>query len=441
MPVIEFAAQSSRDPDSQYASTARLLNCYREPVADGRFIVKSVPGMNPVADTGLPYCRAMATVEGVLYLVQGGVLHRIGKNGTAVALAEVPDSPETTISSNNGLITMVADGRYFTWDGETLAEPAPGAFDAFGSVTFIGQLTVLTEKGGRRVQWSGVADASTLGGLDFATTESRDDDILRALPIGGGIWFFKTGSLEQWYQTGEGLAVVPGSTRDVGLKAFGLLSPIRDGAFFVGADNVVYLVRDGAMQAISTPPVSTSIATQAPDRTFYYEDEAHKFCVVTFTDRPAWVFDVATLEWHERAEGEALGPWFAEAAAEAYGKHHVGTARGGVFTLERINRDGDDPLIRQCVSRTLDGGGTWLRVPMLKIAARVGWHGEPARMTLETSRDHGHTWGLYRERDLGEIGQFGRETIFRNLGAYRQVTLRVTVADPVEVSFAAEALL
>lgn len=438
---FEFFTQSSRDPDNRWANTARLVNCYREASGDGRVTVKSVLGTEAFAVTGSIFTRAMEFYRDRLYMVAGERLFEVNANGDVSNLGAVADSPDTTISSNNGDITVAAGGNYYVWNGTALSQPATGAFSDFGSVTFYGQLTVLTERDGRRVQWSGVADATTLGGLDFATTESRDDSNLRAQPINGELWIFKERSIERWYQDGAGLASIPGGTLDIGLKSFRLLTPMGGGgAFFIGDDNRAYIAPD--MAPVSTVPVETSISQEAPSECFYYEDEGHKFCVLNFTDRPAWVLDVTTGEWHERAEGNALGAWNVQASVQGFGsRYYLGSYTGQVLRLLRSNADWNGHLVRRAVGRTFQASGEKFGVAEMQIQGRFGQSMNSPEITLRTSGNFGFSFGQARVRVLGEIGQQDSRIVFRNLGRFRQFTPELTWTDEYDFNLDAAAFV
>jgi len=462
---LEFAGQSVKDSDNAGADTSRLVNCYRSPLSDGRFAIKSVPGMMTWTRLDGAMFRAFGTVEGVLYAVHGRKLYSFTSGGTALELGDIPDSPDTSISGNNGKVTICANGRYFVWDGTALTEPLAGAFSDFGSVDFIGSRTVLTERNGRRVQWSNLLDPSALNGLAFATTESRDDDNIRGMVFGPEYWIFKQTSIERWVATASGIAPLPGSTIDKGLKAFGLLCKMDTGGFFVGNDGKAYLLAAGGMlQRVSIPPVETSIAQNTPLTAFYYQDEGHEFVALTFKDREAWVFDITTVEWHERGEGNGE-PWRARHAGRAHDRFYVANDLGVVSRLSRIARDNDRPLIRRMVSKTvfLDRRFT---VPMLAFRLRTGIQQtldgltvyrlmldedgnaifDPesgrywmeftdfgaAQVSLRTSRDRGLTWGAPKPRGIGLVGQYETRVAYRALGQFRDFTAELTMADVLE---------
>ena len=278
MPVFEFVRQSARDPANLQGTGERLVNLYAEPMAPGAgaaFALKAVPGLAAFADLPGVFVRALESAPrysdaGVpsdrLAAVSNGTLHEIDAAGVVTALAAVPDDERTGLSTNNGMITVTAGGRYFVWTGTALDEPTPGAFSSFGGVEFLGDYTILTERNDRRFCWSALADATDLPSLNFATAEARDDAILRPLSVGGNLWLFKATSIEVWGATGlAGAAAFQRLTVvETGLRAFSLLAKVAGGAFFVGNDGIVYLTGGTPnLQPISTPAVNEAIAAHA----------------------------------------------------------------------------------------------------------------------------------------------------------------------------------
>jgi hypothetical protein len=436
---FEFAAPSALDTDNRSANTARLLNMYREPAGDGAIWCKSLPGMTQFTDMARNDCRAMAEVGDEIYVVQGGYFYRVTSAGGLVLLGFVVDDVETTISSNNGNVTVVAGGIYYVWNGTTLSQPVGGAFSVFGDVTFFAQLTVLTEEGGRRVQWSGLADPTSLDALDFATTEARDDVILRTMPVGSALWFFKETSIEPWYSLGTGLAALPGATIDRGLKARNLLAQIPGGAFFVGDDNTVYLAGNNTIDRISNVAVETAITEGDPSRTLYFEDEGNKFCALIFNQRPAWVYNIITGEWCERTQGVDIGPWDAKASVKVLGIFYVGTDAGLIATLDRSNQDLGAVMVRRIVSRTVQSDGNWFTLPRVQVTSRIGFFDDEPQLAMRMSRNFGLSWQLHRQQGLGDRGEYLNRTIFRRLGQYRQATMELTLSTTSDVNISAAA--
>lgn len=433
MPQLQFFSQSARDSDNLAANSARLVNCYPEPVIEGgrsRTVIKSVPGLASFCDLPGVYTRQIEDVSGKLYAVAGGKLQEIASGGGFTDRGTILDDENTTIAGNNGNVTIVAGGQYYLWNGTALSQPAAGAFSAFGSHDYIGNYTVLTEKGGRRFQWSALANAASLPGLNFSTADGRDDNILRPLAINGVLYLFKETSHEIWYPTGQSGAAAferqSGGVVDIGLKGHNLIAKVPGGAFFVGDDNRAHLV-SGQVQPVSTPPVETAIKTCQPRACFTYEDEGHTFCVITFRDCAAWVYDLAFGEWHERAEGALLTPWTATCSAKWNGVWYCGRDDAFVLRFDAIGTDAGGPLVREATSMSLYQDAARFIVNELEIFPRQGF--QSGAVELEVSRDGGLTWTAPKPRALGPVGNYGGRVLWRSLGQCRTLTARIRYSE------------
>jgi len=452
MPIVEFAGQSAQTATAPGAGTSRLLNLYREPVTEGdltRHIMRPVPGQVPVHTPRTEFQRAMSWVDGDVYTVSGGNLNRLSNDGVPITLGAVADDVNTTIAGNEGYVTVVAAGNYYTWNGTAIVEPADGAFSNYGSVDTIGQRMLLTERNGRRFQWSDVADPGTLNGLNFATTESGEDNNIRGVALNGNYLIFKERSTEIWYPTGsadeaEAFARVPGGVVTTGLKSFNLMTRLRGGLFVVGNDDIAYVTTGQGMQPVSTQPVSRSIRDSNPTHCFYYEHEGHKFCVIRFSDRPAWVYDFSTQEWHERSEGVEHGAWDAVGAAQTTaGPWVVASDLGAISRFDNTEMDKGGTLYRRAVSRTLRNDSRRFRVPEIEFYADYGrvTTDPAAQVMVRFSGDRGHTWGSERSMSAGGLGQYRNRVLYRSLGQFREFTARLDITHGYEVPLFCDARL
>ena len=431
MTKVQFFSQSARDSDNIAANTARLLNLYPEPILTGgksAYMLKAVPAMQPFSALPGVFCRALATINNKFYAVAGGRLLEIGASGSYTDLGAIDPDENTSIAGNNGDVTIVANGKYYRWNGTTLNNPTAGAFSSFGSHDYISNYTVLTELNGRRFQWSDIANANSLPGLNFSTADGRDDLIIRPFTINGVLYIFKQTSHEVWYVTGQSGANAferqAGGVQDIGLKAHNLIAKMPGSAFFVGSDGRAHIV-SGGIQPVSTPPVETAIKTCTPQSCFVYEDEGHTFCVITFKDCPAWVYDVATGMWHERGEGSDIGPWTAACSAKYSGNWYVGTATSDVAKLTAYPLDNNQPFICEATSGTMYQDGQRFTISAVELFPRQGF--TSGTIELQTSKDSGLTWTVPKPRQIGPVGAYGQRITWRALGQFRQATAKVRV--------------
>lgn len=443
---LEFVAKNGRDGSNPAANTGRFLNCYIEPLG-GRagYQIRSVPGMAEVASLGRAFMRDMMVYDGELVTLCGGTLTSISDSGSKTDLGTIGDSEDSGLSQNTGYITAVSAGGYYTWDGTTLATVVPGALTEVSSVAYLGGYTVVSERGGRRIQWSALVDPTTFSGLDFASAEITDEPIMRLVAMKDMLFVFKASSMELWQVTGlpgpNALQRIPGAHSETGLRSYGLVSTMPNGLAFVGNDGRVYVF--GAPAPISTPPVEVAIERYNPQRVFFYESRGHGFICIAFRGAPAWCYDVATGEWHERAEAGA--PWTARASERMDGVWYVGDDLGRVSTLSAACYDHGLPLVRTITSMPVENSAPF-RVARLELFPRVGDDAQDGRysvlddgevaptvpprflgygigdrrnagISIQTSRD-GRTWGPEIVRDVGAPGEYTRRVVFRNLGRF-----------------------
>jgi hypothetical protein len=474
MPLVTFAPSSTRDADNINANPGRLVNCYREPVQDAprtRYAVKSVLGTAPFAQVDAVMMQALAVVDGALYAICGGQLFSIGFDGSEALVGPVAYGDETSVAGNNGALCIVVAGRYFVFDGASITQPAAGAFSDFGSVEFLGGYTILTEAGGRRFQWSDLADATDLPGLNFATAEATDEPLVRAFAINGILWLFKASSIEQWAITGgagaEAFERIGGAVLETGLRSHNLVARLPNAAVFVGSDGKVHLTEGTMTRPVSTPAVETCLRRFTPTRCVYWEDEGHMMVAVVFSDHPAWVFDFSTGEWHERAQGVDLTPWPAAATVKFRGEWLVGLDTGEVAQLARVNRDTSAPLLRRIVSLPLyqaepfsvdsfemfgrhgiesDRNIVLLNTDPAVLEAfaplllQVGGYDEPPTLMVRFSRDGGATFGPEKRLSMGRPGDYMQRMKLRALGQFRRAAVvQVDITSPVEVPIFSDA--
>ncbi len=440
--MVELVGQSGRDPDNVAANPARLVNVYAENTTEGERVLKSVLGMARHAQLGGVFVRAMSRVDGKTYAVCGGHLWRIRTDGTSVDLGAV-DIGRASIAGNNGYVCVQAGTRYFVYDPQTdtLTEPAAGAFEDVGSVEFFQNYTILTEAGGRMFAWSELVDPTTLPGLNFSTADGKDDNLLRAFAMDGRLYLFKEESTEAWYNTGDAgadaLARVAGGVWDIGLLSRDMIARFEGGAFIVGSDGRAYLVSSGGFQPISTPPVETATKLQRPETCLTYSDEGHTFLCIIFKDAPAWCYDLAMNEWHERAEGVGLGPWQVAASCRIGHEWAVGRNNGEIAILRRLNADGTQPLVREITSRTLRMDGVRAVLREFEIFPKQGF--SAGEIGLQISRDGGATWSLPKPKAIGGPGEYGRRVIWRQLGQARALNARLRWTEPQDVCMSTHA--
>ncbi len=444
---VEFVGSSARDQTNVKANPSRLVNGYREPIIPGgkaQYVLRSVPGMDLLAALPGVFVRDMVTFQSKAFVACGGALYSVDSAGATATIGSIADDANTSMAENNGTLSIVSGGVYRTTTGASVSAPiATGAITNAGSVAYLGGYTLVSELNGRRVQWSNLVTPGTFNALNFASAEITTDPIIRILSFKDALYIFKATGFERWAVTGQAganaFARIDGAQSEPGLAGFGLITTYPNGFAYVATDGKVYALADG-LRPISTPPVEVALTENQPQRLFFYERRGHGFICLVFGDAYAWCYDIATGEWHERAEND--GPWTAKASVKLGNDWLVGTDSGKVAKLSPICSDFGMPLIRRYVSRTLSQSERFV-VPKIEAFPRVGIDKQAAAdpsnasVTLRTSRD-GSNWSAEKPRDVGVTGAYATRLVWRQLGQFRDATVEFTISSEADIPLLAE---
>jgi hypothetical protein len=479
MPKLVLATRSSADRGNLAPTSERLINIVPIPGPESgkaAWILRAAPGTRSFSTLGGPFLRAMARVEGKLYAVAAGALWRIEENGAATYLVAIADDESTSMVGHRSAVVIAANGTYNHYS-TSLTQPGSGRLSSVGSVAFLDQYTILSQRDGREIEWTEVGDPTDRNALYFRTAEARDDKIIRIIAVGSALMVLKQHSVETWYNTGlsgaSAFRRVDGGVQDKGLKAFNLVCKTPDGVFYVNEDNVAM---HSARGPVSPPNVVNALEAGTPTHCLYFEDRGAQMHAIRFSDRPAWVWDAATGRWHERSSGPAHKPWDVICAEKAYGHWHLGDRNGRIYRLGTTPVDATGAMRRTIVSAPLYMEGQLFSIPELELLGEFGrysvaetapnWltnpYGEPledadgyyitsevqedvttlkrpGRLWLRVSKDGGHTFGLPKLRDIGKVGQYGARCRFTAMGQFRNFVAEVNLTDPYDVPLLSEA--
>jgi hypothetical protein len=477
---LSLASKSAADSFNKSITSERLVNVYPVPAplgAQAMYELRSCPGLRAKGAVPGPFFRAFRAVEGVLYAVSKGELLRINADGTVAHLADVASDENTSMAGHRSNVTIAAGGNYYVWDGTSISQPGSGRFTSEGSVAFLNQFTLLSELDGREVEWTVVGDPTARNALYFATAEGRDDKNVRLIDSGANFIVFKQQSLEIWGSAGaaeSAFARIEGGVIETGLKEFNLVAKGASNVFFIGHDNVAYIMRGAELQPVSTPAINQRLKRNDPTNCFYYEDRGSQNYVIRYADRPADVFDLATGIWHERSTGVNHAPWDIIAAEFCYGEWYLADRSGGIFTLGIEPHDNSQPMRRTIVPMAIYLDGEDFTVWEFELLGRFGVStitesgpnlildtmGQPitdefgegllaqaqdaqdttrgAKIWLRVSRD-GYTWGAPKTREVGRSGETELVAMWRALGSFRKFVVEINMTDPVEMPLLSDA--
>jgi len=438
---------SAVDATNKAAHGGSCINMYPETVPQGgrsQRVLRTVVGEQTFADLGTPLVREMAVANNELYAVANGRLFRVNEDGTHDDLGAVTDGDFATISGNLDTVAVTSGGAYHVYDGTAVTQHTGYLESAgleVGSAAFHNYKTIRTGLNADYWDWSNLADPKTLPILNQKRGEANPDDVLRVMVDGNYVLIMGESAIEVWADSGnanEGAYTTRLRVIEQGCKSAKLMCKPDTGVFFVGDDNQCYMLTSGGVRPLVHQGVTRDVKNGRPDRCFYYEDLGHKFCVVRFHDRPAWVYDIAMDDWHERASGVDLGPWDIVATAFAYGKLFGARNTGEIHELAHTGTDVGQPLKRSIVSLPFYNDGERFRVPMLEILGELGTIKNDVEVMLEFSRDNGRTWRDPIVRRLNTLADYEALVRWRNLGQFRQFTARISVTDVSDLTLYSE---
>lgn len=301
---------------------------------------------------------------------------------------------------------------------------------------------------------SDLLDANTWDPTQFAQRSAQPDPWKALIVNYNEIWLLGTQTSEVWYDAGNfpfPFALRPGAIMQQGIAAT-FSAAVLDGTVIWLAHN-----QNGQHQVVAASGyVPTRISnhamewqisryTRVDDATAWvYEDQGHPFYVLNFpTAGATWVYDKITQQWHQRGtwipENNAYDAWHPQCHTLAFGKHLVGDRESPtIYEMDvtfGLDVDGR-PIRRVRRPPTLVNELNRLFLGKFEIQAEVGLgtqsgQGQDPQMLLRWSHDGAQTWGNYRSRSAGEIGQFSARLIWERNGMGRQCVPELVVSDPV----------
>lgn len=450
MPHFLFARQSAGTAEDAEFSNERLVNLYVRAWPDGALapgLIKQTEGMITFANLGTDRpVRAMIRKGAIVYAVSGGKLFSVSSAGTVTELyGSLLDSANTTMFKNdNNEIGIAAGGTYYVWDisGASMSTPAMTALTGVQGVAFKDGYGILVDTASDRWQITGVSDATSLGALDFSSADDSTDGIVGVAAYNGYVWIFGEETIEPWRNTGAAkfpFQRVSGGTIPRG--CFGAKTIIGEdqSLFWVGDDRIVYRMLEGPKR-ISTHAVERALRNQqdGDDLTaFTWTEDGHKLYGIRFPNAPAWVYDMNTQLWHERASdnfGEST--WRANSSVRAFGYEILGSSDGILYRLSpTAYQEGSTSIARIAESAPVQDGDRFTYLDRVALEMKTGYvdiDREPQVM-LQISRD-GKLYTPEKFRGLSDLGDYRRTVSWNRQGSARRHQVRFKITDPIPVS-------
>lgn len=414
------------------------------------------------SNTALSRTSAYTLISGQTYTITYTITRSAGSvrvslggtNGISRSAAGTYTETITTTATNQ-TIAFTGTGFSGTVDNISIRDAAYG-FVSASSVDFIdGYFAVSRSPNSGIFQISGIYNGFSWNSLDFATAESSPDNLLRVVNVSGQLWLCGTETTEIWANTGSRgfpFQRVSGAKIEQGLLSTYAGKTLDNSWFWIGRNKegfgIVYRADGFSPQRISTEAIEEKLQ-QASDplslKIFAYQELGHTFVIITGGGMDtAFVFDLATKLWHERAYLNEYGVLEQPRINDlmyAFGRH-IGCSRmsDGIIYEQKLSHyddDGEEICRERTFTHIFDENKRLSFINLtIGFETGVGNQTDPGRnptCTLYFSNDGARTWSGGYIKSLGAAGRYLDRVTFPRLGRARQRTYKVRVTSPVKV--------
>jgi hypothetical protein len=437
---IPFGTKTA-EPRSPASTSERLINWYVEKAPEkARYplVLHPTPGLLLFATVGTGPIRGMLSFAGALWVVSGPSLYVIDNNGVAIEVGAIGGSGHVYMIENGIHLGIATDGPSYAANLDGIIPLPEGSFvgaayqDGYG----------IFAKGGTETFWiTGIDDMTTIGALDFSSTDAFADYLMGCVSDHRELWLFGRDTVEVWNNTGDAafpFARTQGGFIERGCAASASIAKANNMVLWLGNDRNVYAAQGYQPQSMSPPEIANIIEQQSDVsscRATVYSQGGHTFYPISFGGRTL-ALDLTTGAWHERSSGGSR--WRAGTTAYQWEKTFAGDyENGNVYELSlSTHTDNGDPIIRQSVSAPIHVGGLRASMASLEIEMEVGvglvsGQGSDPEIMVDWSDDDGHTWSNQRVAKIGKAGERKTTVRINRLGSFRRRAIRITSSDPV----------
>lgn len=404
--------------------------------------VPTEPGVALQSRPGLKYAamaagsgpvRGLYTADGVLsnalFSVSGSSVYR-----NSNALGSLTGTGYPSFGAYEDFIFFNAGAEIKKYDGTDYTD-VEFPDDANVVKVLVAQSRLLAIRADTGVfYWSGPL-GTEIDALDFATAEDSPDRLKDALWVGSRLVLFGSETVEFWQPTGDSESpFVPliGAVYPVGVKATGAATEFDKGFAWITNHNEVCLNDPKAI--VSEPELQVRIRDSETVSlwTFYIDD--NEFLAVRL-DGETWVYGARSQVW-SKFESYGEDNWI----CQCYDGGYFGGANDGKLI------EWDDTSVNDFGNSIKRGFRAWaaltsenLIVSNIVLRTNPGTtvdinpaYPDPV-VSLRTSRDGGHSWQPWKERSLGQRGDYRRKVYWSSLGqfGYPGLLVDIRVTDPV----------
>ncbi len=415
------------------------------------YVLESFPGLKSFATQTGGVDRGMTKHKGVMYKVTGTSLYSVDSDGVhSASLGTITGSDRCIFSGNGDDLVITAGGIPYTWDTgtSTFTVGTDPDFESPNANTTLNSQTIY-DGTADRFAVSDVSAPLDINALNYATAESKADNLVRPYAFDETVYMLGDETVEPWWNSGIGsppFDKIQNGTKQIGLGALHSVANTEDFMYFYGSDDQVYKLRGSSLQVVSQQPLSRTFSryTNVSDAigwTMKYQGQW--MFVLTFPgEEKTWIYPEGG-EWFEWSAGILGKRSVANSYVYAYRKHLVADYQNGnIYELDDDTYENNgEPIIRQRDSGVLHGGlfdqdGKTLTMNSFELIMGTGvgllsGQGKNPKVMLSFSDDGGRTFSTELWGDVGKLGDFKIKVRWDTLGSFENRIIRITTSDPV----------
>lgn len=446
---------------STQSTVQRHLNLYAQVEQNpdrSSLIFYPTPGLTLFTNFGSAPIRGFIVADTYLYVVYRDKLYKVNNVGTATAVGTLLTSEGRVDLAFNGIHVGIVDGQYM-YMYNVVANNFNSVVGLIGnpvSITYQDSYFIATFQNSQQFQISAAYNGLVWDPLDFASSESSPDNLVRGFADHGELVLLGQQTTEFWGNSGAAdfpYQVIRGATIEFGLAAPWSLCKYNDTLAGLFANRLgqvqVMIIAGHAPQKISSQELDyliNSYPTVSDATAFAYNLGGHPMYQINFpTAGKSWLYDASTTMWSQlefgfqgerhRAEMQVV---FNDATLVA------DYANGNIYKVEPdIYTDNGTPIAREIIGKHFFANYRYVAIHRLQVDFETGIglpNNTVPQVMLQTSRDNGRTFGNELWQSIGKIGEYFTRVIWWRLGTARDFVFKLRVTDPVKVVIAGAAI-
>jgi hypothetical protein len=416
---------------------SRLVNLYAVPATQGGgarapFYLKGSAGFEVFANIGTLASRMIYDVRGALYVIVGTNLYEVSASGAFVYKGFIDGIYDVSRDKIGDELVIVADNVSYVYKQSTatLTQITDPNFYISDAVTGQNQRVIFNRRATGQYFWSDTLNALSYDGLNIATAEANDDNLVAPVAAYDDLWLFGEQTTEVVREgAGGDYDRIPGAVLDVGIASKYAWTRARNALYWLSDEGCVYVANGYTPQEISTQAIKDVIFEQpfAKARMFHYSCLGNLFVVLSLPEHGrTFEYNTATGLWNERTSAGSVVGWQVKDVAQCYGKQYGIDATGGrVLEIKpQVYDEAGLPITRTVDMMFAPDNASSFTVDRIEFVVENGMGGmtpglvdDPVFM-LSWSKDGGRTFGNALHVSAGIQGQYQTKVVFRRLGQF-----------------------